>query len=52
MKAMKVSTLQRCRLLKKCPTGLVCHQSTPPSAIANPEATATASATRVATPKT
>jgi len=30
MKAMKASTLQRWRLLKKWPTGSVCHQSGPP----------------------
>ena len=50
--AMNSSTLHRCRLLKKWPTGLVCHQSTPPSAMANPDTIATPSAARLATPNT
>src|SRR5215472_2707829 len=50
--AMNSSTLHRCKLLKKCPTGLVCHQSTPPRASANPDTTATPSAARLATPNT
>ena len=50
-KAMNSSTLHRCRLLKKWPTGLVCHQSTPPIAMANPDTIATPSAARLATPK-
>ena len=51
-KAMNSSTLHRCRLLKKWPIGLVCHQSVPPSAMANPEMIARPSATRLATPNT
>ena len=50
--AMNSSTLHRCRLLKKCPTGLVCHQSVPPSAIATPLTIATPSAASEATPNT
>ena len=50
--AMNSSTLHRCRLLKKCPTGLVCHQSVPPSAIAAPLASTTPSAASAATPNT
>ncbi len=50
--AMNSSTLHRCRLLKKCPTGLVCHQSVPPSAIVNPDTIATPSATSAPTPNT
>ena len=50
-KAMNSSTLHRCRLLKKWPTGFVCHQSTPPTARANPDTIATPSAARLATPK-
>ena len=50
--AMNSSTLHRCRLLKKCPTGLVCHQSGPPSARAPPLASTTAKAARDATPNT
>src|SRR6516162_9221982 len=49
---MNNSTLHKCVLLKKCPTGLVCHQSVPPSAIANPDTTATPKAAKVATPNT
>jgi len=49
---MNSSTLHRCRLLKKWPTGLVCHQSVPPIAMVNPEMIARASATRLATPNT
>ena len=52
MKAMNASTLQRCRLLKKWPTGSVCHQSGPPRARANPEAMAMPSVARLATPNT
>ncbi len=51
-KAMNSSTLQRCRLLKKWPTGLVCHQSGPPIAMAKPDMIATPNAARAATPKT
>jgi hypothetical protein len=36
----------------KWPTGLLCHQSTPPSAIAKPETIAIPSAANVATPNT
>src|SRR5581483_2599375 len=50
--AMNSSTLHRCRLLKKCPTRLVCHQSTPPRAIAKPLTITTPSAASDATPKT
>ena len=50
--AMNSSTLHRCKLLKKWPTGLVCHQSVPPTAMANPETIATPSAARLATPNT
>ena len=39
-------------LLKKWPTGLVCHQSAPPTASANPEMIAIPSAARLATPNT
>ena len=49
--AMNSSTLHRCGLLK-WPTGFVCHQSVPPSAIANPETMARPSAASVATPNT
>ena len=52
MKAMNSSTLHRCKLLKKWPTGFVCHQSGPPRAMAKPETQATPSAARVATPNT
>ena len=52
MNAMNSSTLHRCRLLKKCPTGLVCHQSEPPSASANPEAMTMPRAASEATPNT
>jgi len=52
MKAMNSSTLHRCVLLKKCPTGLMCHQSVPPIAITNPETIARPSAASVATPNT
>ena len=50
--AMNSSTLHRCRLLKKWPTGLVCHQSGPPRAMANPLTITTPSAARLATPNT
>ena len=50
--AMNSSTLHRCRLLKKCPTGLVCHQSVPPIAMAKPLTMATPSAASEATPNT
>ena len=50
--AMNSSTLHMCRLLKKCPTGLVCHQSVPPSAIAAPLASTTTNAASAATPNT
>ena len=50
--AMNSSTLHRWTLLKKWPTGLVCHQSVPPSAIANPLTIAMPSAASVATPNT
>jgi hypothetical protein len=52
MKKKNSSTLHRCVLLKKWPTELVCHQSVPPIAMTKPEATATPSAARVATPNT
>jgi len=50
--AMNSSTLHRCRLLKKWPTALVCHQSGPPSASANPLTITTPSAASAATPNT
>src|SRR5215831_15073125 len=52
MNAMNSSTLHRCVLLKKCPTGLVCHQSVPPIAMVNPDTIARAKAASVATPNT
>jgi hypothetical protein len=52
MNAMNSSTDHRCRLLKKCPTGLVCHQSEPPSASAKPLTITMPSAASAATPKT
>ncbi len=52
MNAMNISTDHRCRLLKKWPTGLVCHQSGPPRAMAKPDPMAIARAARLATPKT
>ena len=51
-RAMNSSTLHRCRLLKKWPTGLVCHQSVPPSAMANPLTITTPSAASDPTPNT
>ena len=50
--AMNSSTLHRCRLLKKWPTGLVCHQSVPPIAMAKPLTITTPSAASEATPNT
>ncbi len=50
MKAMNSSTLHRWTLLKKCPTGFVCHQSVPPIAMAKPLTMASPSAASVATP--
>jgi hypothetical protein len=52
MNAINSSTLHRCRLLKKWPTTLRCHQSGPPSAMANPLTMTTPSAARAATPNT
>jgi hypothetical protein len=52
MKAMNSSTLPRCRLLKKRPPPLLCHQSTLPRAMRKPETMATPSAARLATPST
>ncbi len=52
MKAMNSSTLHKCRLLKKWPTGLVCHQSVPPTAMTNPDTMASPNAARDATPNT
>jgi len=49
---MNSSTLHRCMLLQKWPTGLVCHQSVPPTARANPETIARPSVTSEATPNT
>ena len=51
-KAMNASTLHRWRLLKKWPTGLVCHQSGPPTAMMIPERMTSPSVARLATPKT
>jgi hypothetical protein len=51
-RAMNSSTLHRCRLLKKWPTGLVCHQSVPPSAMVKPLTTARRNAASEATPNT
>ncbi len=48
--AMNSSTDHRCTLLKKCPTGFVCHQSDPPRARPKPEAITMPRATREATP--
>ncbi len=50
--AMKSSTLHRCMLLKKWPTGFVCHQSGPPMAMSKPETIARARVASEATPKT
>ena len=50
--AMNSSTLHRCKLLKKCPTELVCHQSGPPSAMAKPLTMTMTNAARDATPNT
>jgi hypothetical protein len=44
MKTEKSSTRHRWRLLKKCPVGLVCHQSTPPRAMRIPDPTTTSRA--------
>ena len=52
MKAMKSSTLHRCRELTKCPVEEVCHQAAPPMARMPPEARMTRKAARVRTPKT
>ena len=51
-KAMKASTLHRWRLLKKCPTELVCHQSGPPMAMTMPEAITRPRVAKLATPNT
>jgi hypothetical protein len=42
----------RCRLLKKCPTLVVCHQLMPPTAMAMPEMMIITKAASVAIPKT
>ena len=52
MKAMNASTLHRWRLLKKWPTGSVCHQSGPPKAMTKPDTMTSPSVARLATPKT
>src|SRR5580698_2971784 len=42
--AINSSTLHRCMLLKKWPTGLVCHQPTPPIVMTKPDTMAMPSA--------
>ena len=51
-KAMKASTLHKWRLLKKCPTALVCHQSGPPTAMMMPDRITSPRVARLATPNT
>ena len=52
MKKKNSSVPQRCVLFTKCPKLDVCHQAGPASAITTPDASTTAKAASVSTPKT